>query len=152
MTRLEDRQTLVREIEQAQTGGARQAKACALAGLDPRTVQRWRKNVGLTQGDRRPDAIRPTPAHALTEEERAKIVAVANEPRFADTPPARIVPALADEGVYIASESSFHRVLREHGQMKHRGRAHPPRTSRPPTTHIAKLPDRAEKRGTGLMS
>ena len=92
MTRLEDRQTLVREIEQAQTGGARQAKACALAGLDPRTVQRWRKNVGLTQGDRRPDAIRPTPAHALTEEERAKIVAVANEPRFADTPPARIPP------------------------------------------------------------
>jgi transposase InsO family protein len=140
MTRLEDRQTLVREIEQAQTGGARQAKACALAGLDPRTVQRWRKNVGLTQGDRRPDAIRPTPAHALTEEERAKIVAVANEPRFADTPPARIVPALADEGVYIASESSFHRVLREHGQMKHRGRAHPPRTSRPPTTHIATQP------------
>jgi putative transposase len=24
---------------------------------------------------------------------------------------------LADEGIYIASESSFHRVLREHGQM-----------------------------------
>jgi hypothetical protein len=40
MTRLEDRQTLVREIEQARTGGARQAKACALAGLDPRTAQR----------------------------------------------------------------------------------------------------------------
>jgi hypothetical protein len=33
------------------------------------------------------------------------------------TPPARIVPALADEGIYIASESSFHRVLRAHGQM-----------------------------------
>ena len=140
MTRLEDRQTLVGEIEQAQAGGARQAKACALAGLDPRTVQRWRKNGGLTRGDRRPDAIRPSPAHALTGEERAIIVAVANEPRFADTPPARIVPALADEGVYIGSESSFHRVLRDQGQMKHRGRAHPPRASRPPTTHIATQP------------
>ena len=65
---------------------------------------------------------------------------MANEPRFAETPPARIVPALADEGIYIASESSFHRVLRAHGQMNRRGRARPPRTSRPPTTHIATRP------------
>ena len=76
----------------------------------------------------------------MSEAERAQIVAVANEPRFADTPPARIVPALADEGIYIASESSFHRVLRAHGQMNPRGRAQPPRTSRPPTTHIATRP------------
>ncbi|MCK6413065.1 MAG: IS3 family transposase, partial [Azonexus sp.] len=46
-------------------------------------------------GDRRPEATRPIPAHALSEEERARILAVANEPRFADQPPARIVPALA---------------------------------------------------------
>ena len=92
------------------------------------------------QGDRRPDADRPVPSHALSEAERARIIAVANEPRFAETPPARIVPALADEGIYIASESSFHRVLRAHGQMNRRGRAQPPRTSRPPTTHIATRP------------
>jgi putative transposase len=30
------------------------------------------------------------------------MVELANEPRFASTPPARIVPALADEGVYVA--------------------------------------------------
>jgi hypothetical protein len=112
--------------------------ACALAGIDPRTVQRWRKKDG--QGDRRPDAIRPAPSHALTDDERARIVAVANEPRFAEAPPARIVPALADEGTYIASESSFHRVLRAEGQMNRRGRAKPPRRSRPPTTHIATGP------------
>jgi transposase InsO family protein len=47
---------------------------------------------------------------------------------------------LADEGVYIASESSFHRLLRAHGQMNRRGRARPPRRSRPPTTHIATRP------------
>ena len=140
MTRLEDRQTLIREIAEARANGARQAPACALAGIDPRTLQRWRKNDGLTRGDRRPDAIRPAPSHALTEEERARIVEVANEPRFAETPPARIVPMLADEGVYIASESSFHRVLRAHGQMNRRGRARPPRRSRPPTTHIATRP------------
>jgi putative transposase len=55
---------------------------------------------------------------------------VANEPRFPDVPPARIVPALADEGVYLACESSFQRVLRAHGQSSHRGRARAPRASR----------------------
>jgi transposase InsO family protein len=47
---------------------------------------------------------------------------------------------LADEGTYIASEASVHRVLRAHGQMNRRGRARPPRRSRPPTTHIATAP------------
>lgn len=140
MTRLEDRQTLAHLIAKARTDGARQAPACALAGIDPRTLQRWRQNDGLSRGDQRPDAIRPAPSHALTEEERTRIVEVANEPRFAETPPARIVPMLADEGVYIASEASFHRVLRAHGQMNRRGRARPPRRSRPPTTHIATRP------------
>ena len=140
MTRLEDRQILVRDIAQACVDGSRLAPACALAGIDARTLRRWKAGDGLYRGDRRPDAERPVPSHALSEAERAQIVAVANEPRFAETPPARIVPALADEGIYIASESSFHRVLRAHGQMNRRGRAQPPRTSRPPTTHIATRP------------
>ena len=54
--------------------------------------------------------------------------------------PARIVPALADEGVYVASEASFHRVLRDHGQMQRRGRARPPRSAGPPSTHVATGP------------
>jgi putative transposase len=65
---------------------------------------------------------------------------VANEPRFADQPPARIVPTLADEGVYIASESSFQRVLRAHGQTRHRGRSRAPQRSRTPSTHVAAAP------------
>ena len=140
MTRLEDRQILLRDIAQARSDGARLAQACALVGPDPRTLQRWMIGEAISRGDRRIEGHRPVPAHALSEIERARIVAVVNEPRFAETPPARIVPALADEGVYIASESSFHRVLRAHGQMQRRGRAHPPRTSRPPTTHIATCP------------
>jgi transposase InsO family protein len=140
MTRLEDRQILVRDLEQAREHGARLIPACALAGIDAGTLRRWKAGDGLRQGDRRPDAARSVPSHALSEAERARIIAVANESRFAETPPARIVPALADEGIYIASESSFHRVLRAHGQMNRRGRARPPRTSRPPTTHIATRP------------
>lgn len=65
---------------------------------------------------------------------------MANEPRFADLPPARIVPMLADEVRYIASESTFSRLLRAQGQTARRGRARPPRPTRPPTTHIATAP------------
>jgi putative transposase len=69
--------------------------------------------------------------------ERAELVRVANEPRFAAVPPARIVPMLADDGVYLASESTFSRVLRDEGQAAHRGRAKEPRAVRAPTTHVA---------------
>jgi len=62
---------------------------------------------------------------------------VANEPRFCAVPPARIVPMLADDGVYLASESTFSRVLRANNQTAHRGRAKAPQAKRPPTTHIA---------------
>jgi transposase InsO family protein len=102
-----------------------------------RTLQRWQAGDGLVGGDRRPQAVRPVPRHALSEAERTQVLAVANEPRFAAMPPARIVPMLADEGVYLASESTFSRILREHGQATRRGRAKAPKVVRPPTTHIA---------------
>jgi hypothetical protein len=82
-------------------------------------------------------ALRPIPSHALSSDERAKLLNVANEPRFCAVPPARIVPMLADEGVYLASESTFARVLRAHGQTAHRERAKAPKARRPPSTHIA---------------
>jgi len=140
MTRLEDRRIRVAEISEACAAGARLAPACSLAGIDVRTFQRWRDGGGQVRVDRRPEAVRPRPAHALSEAERARIMELANEPRFASTPPGRIVPALADEGVYVASEASFHRVLREHGLMRRRGRARPPRTVGPPGTHVATGP------------
>jgi hypothetical protein len=59
MTRLEDRQILKRDIAQARADGSRLAPACALAGLDPRTLQRWKTGDGLSVSDRRPDADRP---------------------------------------------------------------------------------------------
>lgn len=140
MIGLEDRRKLTREIEVARRAGARLHRACEIVGIDARTLQRWKTHGGLVSGDRRPAAVRPTPAHALSGEERAALLRVANEPRFADLPPARIVPTLADEGVYLASESSFQRVLRAHGQNRHRGRAKVPRKSRPPRTHVATAP------------
>ena len=140
MIGLEDRQALARDIHTAHTAGARLTFACETAGIDLRTLQRWKAFDGLVSGDGRPQAVRATPGHALSEAERAHLLAVANEPRFAAVPPARIVPMLADEGVYLASESSFSRVLRAQGQTAHRGRAKVPKAIRPPTTHIATEP------------
>ncbi len=72
--------------------------------------------------DRRKGASRRV-ANRLSEGERRRIVSVCNEQRFQSLPPSQIVPALADEGCYLASESTFYRVLREAGQINRRGRA-----------------------------
>lgn len=139
MSALEDRQRLIRDIEAARVAGARLAPACAVAGIDPRTFQRWQTD-GEVRPDRRPEVERKRPAHALSETERAEILRVVNEPRFAPLPPAHIVPRLADEGVYLASERTFYRVMRAADQVSHRGRAKPPQATRPPTTHVARAP------------
>jgi len=140
MIGLEDRQCLSQDVGVAHAAGARLHLACEVAGIDLRTLQRWKAHEGLTAGDGRPQAARPLPSHALSDGERAELVRVANEPRFAAVPPARIVPMLADDGVYLASESTFSRVLRDEGQAVHRGRAKKPRAVRPPTTHVATAP------------
>ena len=105
MTRLEDRQTLIRDIAQACAEGARLAPACALAGIAARTLQRW-KIDGLTRCDRRPDADRPVPSHALSEAERARIIEVANEPRFVATPPASVSTASGGGNAGCATDRS----------------------------------------------
>jgi putative transposase len=140
MIGLEDRRDTARNILKAHSNGARLHLACEIAGIDIRTLQRWNGGCGLTTGDGRPSAVHPTPAHALSVQEREELLRVANAPRFADVPPARIVPMLADEGVYLASESSFARVLRAHGQSRHRSRAKPRGAPKPPATHIATGP------------
>ena len=140
MIGLEDRLSMAHDIEAAHNAGARLRLACDVAGIDERTLQRWKAHEGIVEGDGRPQAVHPSPSHALSPDERAQLLCVANEPRFAAVPPARIVPMLADEGVYLASESSFARVLRAHGQSQHRGRAKAPHAGRPPTTHIATAP------------
>ena len=121
MIGIEDRQALARDIHIAQGAEARLLLACKTAGIALRALQRWKAADGLACGDGRHLAVRATPSHALSEAKRARVLAIANEPRFAAVPPARIVPMLADEGIYLANESSFSRVLNEHGQTAHRG-------------------------------
>jgi putative transposase len=131
MTALPERQVLVEMVAQAQRAGARLAAACSEAGMSVRSYERW-VEAGAVQGDRRPQAERPEPSHKLSVAERERLVAVCHEPRFADLAPSQIVPRLADEGVYLASEASFYRVLRAKGEQQHRGRAAKPVASEPP--------------------
>lgn len=135
MTVLVERGQLVQWIEEAVVAGARLAPACIEADICIRTHQRWTRGDTL-RADARPQALRPTPANKLSEEERAVIIAIANEARFASLPPSQIVPRLADENVYIGSESSFYRVLNSADQLHHRGRAKAP-VKRVATTHVA---------------
>ena len=122
MTSLSERQQLIRLIDEATDKGARLSIACTEIGISRRTYRRWKAD-NLNQGDKRPTAIGPAPYNKLSDSERQAILDACNEPRFASLPPSQIVPTLLDEGIYHASESSFYRVLKQHNQLAHRGRA-----------------------------
>jgi len=122
-------------ITQACADGARHQPACDALGLSARTLQRWRREGAIT-GDRRSREHRlegrvRTPTNRLCVKEQADVLAVANEARFAHLSPHQIVPALADEGRYLASESTFYRLLRNADQLARRGRPKAPARVRP---------------------
>jgi len=71
------------------------------------------------------------PANRLSEEERAAMLVIATSKRFRDLPPSQIVPILAEEGVYVASEASFYRLLRQEKLLAHREGSRPRQHSRP---------------------
>lgn len=134
-----DRHQAVMLIQEALQAGARCAPACAVLGLSVRTYQRWVRE-GEVRGDGRPVAQRPEPAHKLSAEERARVLEICHAPEFASLPPSQIVPRLADRGEYVASESSFYRILRAAHEQHHRGRARTPRAPTPPPRHCARRP------------
>ncbi|WP_259220277.1 IS3 family transposase [Serratia sp. BIGb0234] len=124
MTRSGDRQKVMTLVQEAVDGGVRLAQACKRIGLSLRTLQRWRTKPD----DRRATSPRPVPKNTLSVEEELQVLAICHEPRFASLPPAQIVPILADENRYIASESTFYRVLRRAGEVTHRGRQQAPQS------------------------
>jgi len=115
--------------------GARQRQACEAIELSVRTYQRWAKDKMV--GDRRPDACRSRPGNKLSEAERQRILAVCNEPAYSHLPPCQIVPILLDQGVYIASESSFYRTLKAANQLSHRGKAKAKAANTRPSSFVA---------------
>jgi transposase InsO family protein len=118
----------LRLLKEAVDAGARQSKACEIIGLPARTLQRWRNSPD--HGDRRPMRVQ-SPLNRLSDLERQRILKIANSAEFGHQSPCQIVPQLADRGLYIASESTFYRVLRSAGQVKHRGRSNAPTWKKP---------------------
>lgn len=130
----EDRQMAVKLLDEALAQGARLKPACKILGISARTIQRWKaQRSSIDQRTQRSYS----PTNKLSEQERQDILDVANEPQYSDLPPSQIVPRLADEGAYIASESSFYRVLRQARQLQPRGTAKPRTPSPPPKGYRA---------------
>lgn len=126
-------------LDETVAAGARVEGACKLLGVTPRTVTRWRADADGVGDDRRAAAA-TSPAHKLSEAERQAVLDTAHRPEFRDLSPRQIVPLLADGGEYVASESTFYRVLREAGELAHRGHARP-RKRHKPDEHVASAPN-----------
>ncbi|WP_449866970.1 hypothetical protein [Nocardioides rotundus] len=109
--------------------------ACGLLGRSRashyRAVKEAERRAALPFGPEPAPAQtpRPTPPNALSSAERDRVYAALTEPRFADKAVAQIWAVLLDEGTYLCSISTMHRIRREHGLAGERRRqaTHPPK-------------------------
>ena len=125
-------------ISEAQASGARLGPACGVLGISARTIERWRATPDA--GDRRCGPHhRPTNALSLAEE--AQLVTVLTSSRYAGLSPKQLVPQLADEGLYLASESTMYRVQRRHGLRTNRRTTSRTHVTRASTVHRATGPN-----------
>ena len=114
----EHRTIAIELLNEAITSGAARPKACETLEISVRTYYRWKNE---TSGDKRKGAEKKIP-RKLTPEEEQEIVNVSCENRFCDCTPYQIVAILLDKGRYIASTSSFYRVLKDRNLLHHRKR------------------------------
>lgn len=130
-------------IDEAVDNGARLPKACNVLNISERTYYRWQKlnNEYSSYEDRRKYADHSDPANKLSAEERQQVLDTVHSEEFADMPPCQIVPALADRGEYIASESTVYRILKEEKEQNHRGRSQEPHKHGKPTSYCATAPN-----------
>jgi transposase InsO family protein len=115
-------------IEESTSHGARLSEACRLVGVSPRTIQRWQRSPG-EDGRKGPLTA---PKNKLSELERMRLLKELRCEEHQDLSPCRIVPKLADEGIYLASESTCYRLLKEMDEANHRERSRPRMHKAPP--------------------
>jgi putative transposase len=116
--------------------GARLSPAAKTIGLSARTIIRWRLSNECADKRKGPQKA---PCGKLSSQERQRVIKIANSPEYRDLSPKQIVPKLADMGLYLASESTFYRILREEKQVNHREASRPAWSLRP-REHIATEP------------
>jgi transposase InsO family protein len=102
---------------EAQRSGARLQPACQVMGVSARTIQRWKRHP---DGDDRRCGPRHRPGNALTPREEAQVLAVMTSAEYGHLSPKQLVPRLADEGRYLASESTMYRLKRRIGATTRR--------------------------------
>ena len=124
-------------IDEAVTSGARLHRACNILGLRARTVQRWRQQG--EQGFDRRLGPKTAPRNKLSPAERQAVLEVSQRPKYRELSPKQIVPRLADDGVFLASESTMYRILHEENALHHREPSRP-RTVARPREHVAMGP------------
>jgi putative transposase len=123
-------------IDKAIESGARMETAAVMIGLSARTIIRWRHHDG---GEDQRTGPASAPANKLGEQEKQHILDISNSAQFRDLSPNQIVPKLADQGVYLASESSFYRILKEHKMLTYR-QSSKPAVPNPLKGHLATGP------------
>lgn len=112
------------EAPQATTEAAPPARAVDAPPADIAVVGQDRRQAGLRRA--------VTPTNKLTPIERDAVMTIINSAEFKDLPPSQIVPRLADQGLYVASESTMQRLLREQAQHTHRRSERPPKKRHKP--------------------
>ena len=120
-------------MQEAHDAGAQRTAACKILGLGLRRLQRWEKYPDQPDQRKGPKTCLP---NALTQEEKQKMLQIANSAQYRDQNPHQIVARLADAGQYVASESSFYRLFRAENLLAHRSKSKP-RTNHPPRTLVA---------------
>lgn len=121
-------------LSEAQAMGARLHAACGVIGITGRTIERWRGQPG---GDDRRCGPCYRPRNALTEAEEAHLLAVMTSARYGHLPPKQLVPRLADEGTYLASESTMYRLQKRVGLGARRRPVQRTHVTRGATVHRA---------------
>lgn len=116
LTIAEDRENILLLVTEAMASGCSQHRACDAFNLEERTLQRWQKNI--TDGRHGPLTM---PANKLSNVERDLVIKTSVSPEFVNLSPHQIVPKLADSGIFIASESTFYRILKSESLSAHRG-------------------------------
>ncbi len=91
--------------------------ACETLDISVRILERWQQEKNLE--DKRCGPI-TQPANKLTEIKWARVLEIANSAEYCNSPPSQIVPRLADQEIYVASESTFYRILKQENQLTHR--------------------------------
>lgn len=71
------------------------------------------------------------PANKLSNQECQRVLDLCCNSEFKDKTPWEMVPTLADRGIFVASESTFYRVLRREKLLAHRLSSNPPKHEKP---------------------